>query len=67
MSAAVQLALVVGVVQALVLGLLGPWGLAAWGAAPGTLLFADAAAYLGARAMAAPATVLLLVLQGCFR
>lgn len=66
-SAAVQLALVVGCMQALVLGLLGPQGLAGWGAAPGSPLFSDAAAYLGARAMAAPATVLMLVLMGCFR
>lgn len=28
---------------------------------------ADAAAYLGARALTAPATGLMLVLQGCFR
>ena len=66
-SAAIQLALVVGVGQALVLGLLGPQGLAAWGAAPGGPLFVDAAGYLSARALAAPATVLMLVLQGCFR
>ncbi len=66
-SAAIQLALVVGCAQALVLGLLGPRGLAAWGAGPGGPLFADATAYLSARAVAAPATVLMLVLQGCFR
>lgn len=66
-SAALQLAVVVGCAQGLLLCVLAPRGLSAWGAAPGGPLFADAAAYLGARALAAPATLLMLVLQGCFR
>lgn len=67
MSAAVQLAVVVGCAQGLLLSVLGPLGLEAWGAAPDGPLFPDAAAYLSARALAAPATLLMLVLQGCFR
>lgn len=66
-SAALLLAAIVGCMQALVLSVLGSRGLAAWGAAPGSPLHSDAAAYLAARALAAPATVLMLVLQGCFR
>ena len=46
---------------------LGARGLAWWGAAPGGALYADAAAYLGVRALAAPFSACMLVLQGCFR
>ncbi|KAL4458004.1 hypothetical protein ABPG75_012869 [Micractinium tetrahymenae] len=66
-SSALAIALLVGLVQAALLAGFGASSLAVWGAGPGSSLHADAAAYLGARALAAPATVLMLVLQGCFR
>ena len=69
MSASLVLSLITGAAQAALLasfGCRGRW-LALWGAAPGGPLYADAAAYLQVRALAAPATVLMLVLQGCFR
>jgi hypothetical protein len=66
-SASLVLALITGAVQAALLAGFGCRGLALWGAAPGGPLYADAAAYLQVRALAAPATVLMLVLQGCFR
>lgn len=66
-SAALLLAVLAGVAQAVLLTALGGRGLAWWGAAPGGPLFQDAAAYLSMRALAAPFTVCMLVLQGCFR
>ena len=66
-SAAVLLACIVGVLQSVALGLLGRHQLAAWGAPPSSVLHPGAAAYLQVRALAAPVTVLLLVLQGSFR
>ena len=66
-SASLVLALITGALQAALLAGFGCRGLALWGAAPGGPLYADAAAYLQVRALAAPATVLMLVLQGCFR
>jgi Na+-driven multidrug efflux pump len=66
-SAALALAAAVGVVQILALGGLGLGGLGLWGAGPGSPLHADAASYLGMRALGAPAAVLFLALQGTFR
>ncbi|EFN58423.1 hypothetical protein CHLNCDRAFT_140379 [Chlorella variabilis] len=66
-SAALALALATGLAQAALLAAFGGRGLALWGAPAGRPLHPDAAAYLGIRALAAPATVLMLVLQGCFR
>jgi putative MATE family efflux protein len=66
-TAAVGLALVVGLAQTAIITTLGIGSLGAWGAGPDSPLHADAALYLGIRAAAAPATALFLTLQGVFR
>eukprot|EP00887_Chlorella_sp_A99_P001482 scaffold8.g1482.t1 len=66
-SSAILLALLIGGAQAVLLGLFGVAGLGAWGVGPASPLRASAVVYLGIRALAAPAGVLFITLQGVFR
>ena len=66
-SAAVLLALLVGAAEAALMLAFGLGSLSLWGAGPGSPLHGDAAAFLVVRAASAPATALLLTLQGAFR
>lgn len=68
-TSAVALALAVGFVQAAVLAAAGGGAaaLAAWGVPVGSPLRPDAEAFLVVRALGAPATAALLVLQGVYR
>lgn len=66
-SSSILIALLIGTVQAGLLGACGVWGLSIWGVGPGSPLAASAGVYLAIRALAAPAGVLFLTLQGTFR
>ncbi|KAG7670148.1 putative Protein DETOXIFICATION 45, chloroplastic [Nannochloris sp. 'desiccata'] len=66
-TSALALALGVGVIQALLLGVFGISGLSTWGAGPSSPLYDPAVHYLSIRALGAPTTVLFLALQGTFR
>jgi len=68
-TSAVAVALAVGAAQAVALAFAGGGAaaLAAWGVPAGSPLRADGLAFLSARALGAPATAALLVLQGVFR
>ena len=66
-TSALALAASIGLLQALLLGVLGIQGLSTWGASPSSPIYSSAVQYLGVRAVGAPATVLFLSLQGAFR
>lgn len=66
-STALTIGAAAGLLQALCLTAAAPLLLAAWGAFEGASLQTAALQFFQLRALAAPATVLLLVLQGVFR
>ncbi|KAK9794036.1 hypothetical protein WJX73_008223 [Symbiochloris irregularis] len=66
-SAALALALIIGILQAAALLILSKPALAAWGIPASSPLRADALTYLQIKAFGAPALVVLFVLQGAFR
>jgi len=66
-SSSLLIASVIGLTQALVLGLGGPRAQRMWGILPTSNAFRPSLQFLNIRAIGAPITILLLTLQGIFR